>query len=504
MSSDDLAATRLAKIGFVFQFHFLLPEFSVLDNVMVPMRKLGEREPEEMRDRAAGLLTDLGLDDQMKKRPDQLSGGQRQRVAIALALANEPDLLGRLALALGIGLLVGFERGWQRRDEAAGARATGIRTFILIGLFGGIAAALGKAVSDLILAASFIAFAILVVTVYATGVMRGGGRGATTEVAALATFALGALAVRGDMAVAAATAVVLTAVLDLKRPLHGLVRKVTEIEMVAGLKLLAISSVLRPVLPNRGFGPGGILNPYAIWWMVVLVAGITFGGYLALRIAGPRSGPVLMGLIGGIASSTAVTVSASRLARAAPGHTRRFAAAIAAATSVMFLRTLVVAAILFPALIVPLGAPLVAASLAGAAVAWLFARRAPTGDPGGGDATKAHLDIQTPDDIGTAIKFGLALALVTLLAYYAKKVMGDGGLYATAGVDADTASLAILIAVAVNTLVKIGIARTFGSAPLMRHAAILAVVCALAAAGGYVLGTQFDIPVPGPTGAPKP
>ncbi len=93
LSSDELAATRLAHIGFVFQFHFLLPEFSVLDNVMVPMRKLGRLEPEEMRARATTLLTDLGLDDQVKKRPDQLSGGQRQRVAIARALANEPAVI---------------------------------------------------------------------------------------------------------------------------------------------------------------------------------------------------------------------------------------------------------------------------------------------------------------------------------------------------------------------------------------------------------------------------
>lgn len=93
MTSDEMAETRLAKIGFVFQFHFLLPEFSVLDNVMVPMRKLGEREPDEMRDRAETLLADLGLGDQTRKRPDQLSGGQRQRVAIARALSNEPAVI---------------------------------------------------------------------------------------------------------------------------------------------------------------------------------------------------------------------------------------------------------------------------------------------------------------------------------------------------------------------------------------------------------------------------
>lgn len=430
-------------------------------------------------------------------------------------MTADVDLLARLALALGIGLLVGFERGWQRREEPTGARATGIRTFALIGLFGGVAAALGKAVSDIMLATAFLAFAILVATVYATGVMRGRGRGATTEVAALATFALGAVAVRGDMVAAASAAVVMTVILDLKRPLHALVGKVTEIEMVAGLKLLAISIVLLPVLPNRGYGPGNILNPYEIWWMVVLVAGITFGGYLALRIAGPRSGPVLMGVIGGFASSTAVTVSAARLARAAPGHGSRFAGAIAAATSVMFLRTLILATILFPALTVPLGAPLVAAALAGAVVAWIHVRRAATGGPE--RPRDLRLDIQTPDDIGTAIKFGVALAVVSLLAYYGKQLLGEQGLYATAAlsglvdvdavtvsaarlargalaVDAQTASLAILIASAVNTLVKVAIARFFGSSRLAAQTALLAAACAVAALAAYLAAAHLGFP----------
>ncbi|MCW5772140.1 MAG: ABC transporter ATP-binding protein [Rhodospirillaceae bacterium] len=90
---DDLAALRLARIGFVFQFHFLLPEFSAFDNVLVPMRKLGRWGEDEARDRAAKLLSDVGLADQMRKRPDQMSGGQRQRVAIARSMANDPDIV---------------------------------------------------------------------------------------------------------------------------------------------------------------------------------------------------------------------------------------------------------------------------------------------------------------------------------------------------------------------------------------------------------------------------
>ena len=93
LGPDRLAALRLAKVGFVFQFHFLLAEFSVVENVTVPMRKLGRLTDAEARDRAHKLLTDLGLGDQLKKNPDQLSGVQRQRVAIARALANRPSLI---------------------------------------------------------------------------------------------------------------------------------------------------------------------------------------------------------------------------------------------------------------------------------------------------------------------------------------------------------------------------------------------------------------------------
>jgi len=93
MNDDELAFTRLSMLGFVFQFHFLLPEFTILDNVALPMRALGALSAKAMRERARELLSSLGLDDHIDKRPDQLSGGQRQRVAVARALANDPEVI---------------------------------------------------------------------------------------------------------------------------------------------------------------------------------------------------------------------------------------------------------------------------------------------------------------------------------------------------------------------------------------------------------------------------
>ena len=199
------------------------------------------------------------------------------------------DLYGRVGLALAIGLMVGIERGWHSRAESEGQRVAGIRTFALIGLLGGIVGALSvrprrpirrprlrrrtwRSSSSPISAGCSVATDI----------------GMTTQVAAIATFALGLLAVRGDMAIAAASGVAMTALLASKTMLHRWIERIDRLELRAGIQLLVISVVLLPVLPNRGFGPGEAINPYALWWIVVLLAGLSFLGYVAVRVVGAR------------------------------------------------------------------------------------------------------------------------------------------------------------------------------------------------------------------------
>ena len=129
----------------------------------------------------------------------------------------------------------------------------------------------------------------------------------------MATYLLGALAGVGQIAAAAAAAIVMAVLLDYKARLHGMLDTLRSEELTAGLKLLLISVVLLPILPNRGFGPWDALNPYVIWWMVVLIAAISFFGYIAIRVAGPRRGIVFGGLFGGMASSTATTLAFARI-----------------------------------------------------------------------------------------------------------------------------------------------------------------------------------------------
>jgi uncharacterized membrane protein (DUF4010 family) len=380
----------------------------------------------------------------------------------------------RVGLALGIGLMVGIERGWRSRERPAGSRAAGIRTFTLIGLLGGIAALMG---GESAIVAGLAGVAALMVTAYVTGLAQTQDRSITGEVAALLTYGLGVLAVRGDMVLAAAAAVALVAVLNLREPIHEWIKGLEQSEITAALQLLVISVVVLPVLPNRGFGPGNLLNPFELWWIVVLIVGLTFVGQSAVRWLGARRGVVVTALAGGLASSSAVAVSYARLARTTPEMGAIFAAGIGAATAVKFVRTLVIAAVIFPAAARPLAVMLLTAGVATALSALVVARRA-RGTHDTHDTHHGTIDMGAAGDLTTAIGFAAVLAVVTLLVHYARGWFGDAGVYAVAAVsglvdvDAVTVSmtrlaaanggafvsamsLAIVIALAVNTLAKL-------------------------------------------------
>jgi len=408
----------------------------------------------------------------------------------------------RLGAALAIGFLIGFERGWRKRDDPEGTRTAGLRTFSLIGLLGGIAGWLGETLGPVVVAAGFVAVAGLAIAIYLAEVRARGNVGATTEFAILVVYGLGALAGHGEIVLALAAAVVVAALLDTKAPLHELLQHIRHDELRAAIKLLLVSAVLLPILPNEGYGPGGILNPYRLWWIVVLVAGLSLAGHFASRFAGPETGPILTGLVGGLASSTAVTVSASRLAARAPAHHTGQAACVAAANAVMCVRVIVVAGVLNPALLPVLVPPLAAAAVAAFACAYLFARGARR-ERHANDGAPRPEPLRAPDDLGAAIVFAAALAGAILASHYARMWLGVSGLYATAAlaglidvdaitvtaatladVTASVAVAAILIAAAVNTLVKLAIAASLGPRDFAaRVGAVVAAVLAAGAAG---------------------
>src|SRR5688572_6732086 len=223
--------------------------------------------------------------------------------------------------------------------------------------------------------------------------------GVTTLVAALITFVIGALSVQGQHAVAGAGAVVTAIVLSAKPILHQWLKRIEASELYAALKLLLISVVILPVLPNEGYGPFDALNPYELWWLVVLIAGISFAAYIAMKIAGTERGILLTGLLGGLSSSTGVSVHLARLSKTIRDG-NILAAGVLVACAVMFARVLLVVTILNRDLSVPMRAPFLAMAAALFISAGIYAMR----------TSKTSVDavkLKNPVELGEAVKFGL-------------------------------------------------------------------------------------------------
>jgi uncharacterized membrane protein (DUF4010 family) len=387
------------------------------------------------------------------------------------------ELFARLGLALAIGLLMGAERGWRDRELPEQLRGAGIRTFGMIGLAGGVAGALAVTLGGLVLAGAVLALTGLVISSRITRPAADTDTGFTTEVAELTAFCLGALAASGHMAAAAAAGVVATALLNAKETLHSWLSHVERLEMRAAIRLLLISVVMLPVLPDHGYGPGNALNPFRLWLMVVMVAGISFIGYFAIKIAGPRIGSLLTGVFGGLASSTALTLSFARMGRDDRSMHKVLAAGVAVANATMFLRLwVIILAVDRPMAMAELP-PLAAMMAAGLIMtALLWRDHADAGKPGATGLTN-------PFELGVAIKFAILLAAVVIASRLLQSWAGSTGLYvlgAVAGLaDVDAISLSMaemaghsvtlpvaamtsLIAVFVNTAV---------------HAAMVVVLC---------------------------
>ena len=388
-----------------------------------------------------------------------------------MTLPDNFSLIGRLAVALAIGLLIGLERGWERRELPEGQRAAGFRTFGMIGLLGGVTAQVGGSLQGLVLAVVAGAVSIFLALGYWREPWREQDVSITSLVAALLTFCLGALAGVGETTAASSTAVVVTLLLGFKPELHGIIRRIERLELLATLRLLLISVVLLPVLPNAGFGPWQAFNPYRTWWMVVLVAGVSYVGYLAIRVLGEKRGVLMTALCGGLVSSTAVTVKLAGHAKDQTAAPDLLAAGVALATAMMFPRMLVVVGAVSLPLAKSLARPLLLAGLfaLGAAV-WFSSRSGTVSEGARGD------EPDNPLDLRIALQFGLLLAVTMILAQGANHAMGNQGLYVLAALtgllDVDAMSLscasmvsqgqlpiaaaadAVLLAAAANTVLK--------------------------------------------------
>lgn len=325
------------------------------------------------------------------------------------------------AVSLGIGLLIGLER--ERKPDAK----AGLRTFALTALLGCLAALLAEqTASGWIIAVGLLMVAAMMIVAQARDPLDNGDPGTTSVVAMMVCYGLGALVWFDQATLAVMLAIAVTVLLYFKAQLQGVTRSLTHKDLISILQFGVLSLVVLPILPNQDYGPYNALNPHQIWWMVVLISGLSLAGYAALRIVGNRHGAPLLGFFGGLVSSTATTMVFARNAREDGQFTATATLVILIANLVVTVRLGIVAVVLAPTLFVPLASVLGIGLLLGLIVA-LFRWRTLT------TASDLPLpEVKNPTEIRTALSFGLLYGVVLLLAAWLQDIAGSQGLYLVA------------------------------------------------------------------------
>lgn len=401
---------------------------------------------------------------------------------------RDQQIILQLAVALLLGALTGLQRGWAAREQKPGERVAGMRTYSLVGLLGGIAALLSLKVTPWVLPAALLAVCITAVMAYRVRMVQMRNYSITGIIGLLLTFCFGAVAVAVDMTIAATAAVITTIILDNKREIHSALNRLQEHELDAALKLLLISVVMLPLLPNEAMGLGNMLNPYEIWWMVVLIASISFVGYFAMRVGGTKKGILFTSLFAGLASSTALTLHFSRLARQTPSLSPLLASGILLACGTMYLRILLYCVMINPALISSLVIPVLVMTLVLYLPALLIWR-----SHHNGTRVQQPTLSSNPLELKSALLLGALLTLILLTASVLQQWLGDAGIYLLAivsgitdvdaitlsltrmsqtGLDSRTVIIGIIIASSVNNIMKAGMAVSIGGKAMFIRVAL--------------------------------
>ena len=358
------------------------------------------------------------------------------------ALSAPTDAVNLLA-SLAVGLVIGIERGWSQRQRDDGRRVAGLRTFSLVGLLGGLLVLLAEPLHGWGLPAAMLGLSLLLAVAYRETARLTGDLSITTAVALLLTMLLGAAAMHGHVTVALAAAVIAAVLLDLKSTLHRWLRLIEQRELAAALQMLVLTLVILPNLPNTGFGPYHALNPYQLWWAVVLIAGLSLAGHFAMRITGYQRGLFLTGVLGGLASSTAATLSLARLAGKQAELAMLAGAGALAACGIMYFRMFILLATIAPALLGTIGVSLAVTGVTLLFIGgwhWKTAMKRPQ-PSGEGDAI-------APFDLSTALVFGGFLAVMAVLVPAAEEWLGASGVYVVAGLSGLLDVDAIVISIA--------------------------------------------------------
>jgi uncharacterized membrane protein (DUF4010 family) len=392
-------------------------------------------------------------------------------------------LFYRFGASLIIGFLVGLQREYAYGDPDRKLSA-GIRTFSLMGLIGCSAAfttdILGSAIA--FGAIILVTGAFLVASYYVTASKK--HVGLTTEFAAMVTIMAGALCYWNYMALAVAIAVITTGLLSLKFEMHQFVRTLTREDIFATLKFAVITAIVLPVLPNTTYGapPFNVLNPYSIWLLVVFISGISFLGYILIKLLGPHQGIGLTGLLGGMVSSTAVTLGFSERSKQINTLAGPLGLAIMISWATMFFRVAIIVAVLNLNLLKAIWLPMGITAIICLAYSYYLYRFQKT-------ESLENIAFSNPFNLGPAIKFGILFAIILLISRTAQLYFGEVGIYLSsilagladlnaislslANLSLDTSSVSLLVAgrsivfaSVANTIVKGIVVMTTGSKAL--------------------------------------
>lgn len=373
---------------------------------------------------------------------------------------------------------LGFVVGLERQVSGHGSEGyAGARTFALYGMWGAAAGLMGDRYGGLAVAAALLAVAALIIASYLAFLKVSGDLGTTSEAAALMVFAIGLLSWEAMWVAAIGATVAVTALLRAKDALHAVAHRFSDEDVKNFLQFAVVTAVVLPLVPDQAIGRFEGFNPREVWLMVVFVSAIGLAGYVALRLFGSR-GLVLTGLLGGLVSSTAVTMSFSRMAKADRQPAGALAAGVLAACGLMFARVLIEAVVLAPALAASLAPWLLGAFVVVEAAALIWWRRSSRSSPPIGE-----LVIRNPLTLTVALAFGAVYAAVAFASRAAIELVDESSLsivgavsglndvdaitlsmgnLVQAGLPIEHATAAVLAAVTVNTLVKAVLAMTIG------------------------------------------
>jgi uncharacterized membrane protein (DUF4010 family) len=413
---------------------------------------------------------------------------------------GDPAVVLRVAVAAICGAAVGVERQWSGHATGPLARFGGVRTFTLLGALAGLAGWMWTLGAGALAAVVLGGAVALVIAAYLA--VSGRDADATTEVAGMVTICAGALAGLGFLALASGVTAVTALLLLEKSRLHSAVAHVDDAEMRAGARFAVMAVVILPLLPEGPYGPWGIIKPRELWLLVLFFSGLSFVGFIARRAVGARHGFPLTGLIGGLVSSTNVTLTFARASASRPALGKPLAFGIVAACSMLFLRVLVATAVLNQALMTTLLPYVAVPFLIGAATTIAGWRQL----DGGSDKVE---EPRNPLELRAALQMAVLFQVVLIAVQAAKGLWGDRGLFVSGALlgltDMDaltismaktasepaayhTAAQAIAIGILSNTLVKMGVASWLGRGAV--RTVVPAVLAAMAVAGAisiYVL-----------------